>query len=356
MDHPGDVELLDAYARHLELERGRSPHTVRGYLHEARSLLAHLRQVERIEPAELDIAALRAWLGERAEAGASPATLARAAAGARTFTAWLHATGHLPSDPGRRLRPPRRGRHLPAVLSAEQAGELVESPTRRAVPHPETPVDPVSADAVLTGVDSTDTPSPDVTPSESDIPDAGPRPTGARAVHEHAVALRDAAVLEVLYSSGLRVSELVGLDLGSIDREQRTARVLGKGSKERIVPLGLPALHAVDAWIRHGRPVLAAASSAASGDALFLGVRGGRLGVRAVRDLVDRAAREAGVSRHITPHTLRHSAATHLVDGGADLRSVQELLGHSSLATTQIYTHVSAQRLRATLDQAHPRA
>src|SRR5690606_12401643 len=164
---------------------------------------------------------------------------------------------------------------------------------------------------------------------------------------------RDTAVLELLYSSGLRVSELVALDRASIDRSQRTVRVRGKGDKERIVPVGLPALDAIDRWEAEGSAGLAGDSA---GEALFLGVRGARLGDRAVRTLVDRHAAEAGIPRHITPHTLRHSAATHLVEGGADLRSVQDFLGHSSLATTQIYTHVSAERLRRTVEQAHPRA
>ncbi|WP_341854899.1 tyrosine-type recombinase/integrase [Brachybacterium sp. GPGPB12] len=175
-------------------------------------------------------------------------------------------------------------------------------------------------------------------------------------------------MLEPLYSSGLRVSELVALDLGGIDMAQGTVRVRGKGDKERIVPVGVPALEAPRRWETEGRPVLAGATAAgrgtaqapgnvragasaarrakAPGRALFLGVRGGRLGDRAVRTLVDRYAARAGIARHVTPHTLRHSAATHLVEGGADLRSVQDFLGHSSLATTQIYTHVSAERLR----------
>lgn len=345
--HPDDASLLARYERHLALERDRSPHTVRAYMREALTLLVHLREHERIAPADADLAALRAWLAERAGTGASPATLARSAAAARTFTAWLTSTGVLVHDPGARLRPPRRGRHLPAVLTAEQATAMVEAPVTAA-----------------------------------DVDDAPEEPERRRA---RAIALRDAALLELLYSSGLRVSELVSLDLGDIDAGGRTVRVLGKGSKERIVPVGVPALDAVAAWVEHGRPVLAGGATGrgndggargsggapvsggaswssgsvrtgGAGSALFLGVRGGRLGVRAVRDVVSSASERAGVSAHVTPHTLRHSAATHLVEGGADLRSVQDYLGHSSLATTQIYTHVSAQRLRATIDQAHPRA
>ncbi len=315
---PGDDAVVDAFAEHLRLERGRSEHTVRAYRREVRSLLTHLREVERIDLVELDLAALRSWLAERAGTGASPSTLARSAAAARTLTTWLAATGRIPHDVGGRLRAPKRGRHLPTVLSGDQAAELLDG-LAPADDQPDAPDDPV----------------------------------------RRAVLLRDAAVLELLYSSGVRVAELVALDRSGIDREQHTVRVLGKGDKERVVPVGIPALEAIDRWEQEGRPVLrdqAGRGPSRAGDALFLGVRGGRLGDRAVRTLVDRHAARAGLTRHITPHTLRHSAATHLVEGGADLRSVQDLLGHSSLATTQIYTHVSAERLRRTIDQAHPRA
>lgn len=308
-----DDPVVDAFAEHLRFERGRSEHTVAAYTREARSLLEHLREAERIELADLDVTALRSWLGARADAGLASSSLARAAAAARTFTTWLARTGRIPQDIGGRLKAPKRGRHLPAVLSQDQTEDLLEIAELEA--------------------------------SEND--------TSAQRAIEATVRLRDAAVLELLYSSGLRVSELVALDLRSIDHAERTVRVLGKGSKERIVPVGLPAVRAIEEWTRSGRPVLA---SGRSGEALFLGTRGGRLGDRAVRTLVDRHTREAGIRRHISPHTLRHTAATHLVEGGADLRSVQDFLGHSSLGTTQIYTHVSAERLRSTLDQAHPRA
>lgn len=308
-DPAQDDAVLEAFTRHLEVELGRSAHTVRAYRHEASELLRHLREVERIEPADLDLPALRSWLGARAETGAAPSSLARSAAAARTFTTWLAGTGQIPTDVGGRLRAPRRGRRLPTVLTAEQAATLMED---------------------------------------------GPAAQTASDPRQRALELRDTAVLELLYSSGLRVSELVELDRSGIDRHQHTVRVRGKGDKERIVPVGIPALDAIDDWLAHGRGALADPDRA--GDALFLGARGARLGARAVRTLLDRRAARAGMPRHITPHTLRHSAATHLVEGGADLRSVQDYLGHSSLATTQVYTHVSAQRLRSTIDQAHPRA
>ncbi len=164
--------------------------------------------------------------------------------------------------------------------------------------------------------------------------------------------LRDQALLEVLYATGIRVSELCGLDVDDVDRERRTIRVLGKGGRERVVPLGLPALDAVDAWRVRGRPILVCGRS---GPALFLGVKGGRIDQSAVRRVVHARLGEAGVT-DMGPHGLRHTAATHLLEGGADLRSVQELLGHASLGTTQIYTHVSIERLRAAYQQAHPRA
>lgn len=320
-EHPEDLRVLEAFADHLQLERGRSEHTVRAYRREAADLLAHLREVERIDLAGIDIMALRSWLSARAETGASPSTLARSAAAARTFCTWLAASGRTPHDVGSRLRAPQRGRHLPTVLSAQQAGHLL---------------------------DDTEHPRHSERGEATETPQT-PDPT------ERALALRDAAVLELLYSSGLRVSELVALDRRGIDRDRGTVRVRGKGDKERVVPVGRPALAAIALWEQEGRPVLAAGPGR-SGEALFLGARGARLGDRAVRTIVDRSARAAGIDKRISPHTLRHSAATHLVEGGADLRSVQDFLGHSSLQTTQIYTHVSAERLRRTVEQAHPRA
>lgn len=330
-----DEELVETFSEHLRLERGRSEHTVRAYRREAAGLLEHLRGIERIDLTELDVAALRSWLAARSETGAGASTLARSAAAARTFTTWLAATGRIPHDVGGRLRAPRRGRHLPTVLSGQQAASLLDGAE-------EGSAGPGEAGAGASA-------------------DAGAEAGAGASVEDplqQAVLLRDAAVLELLYSSGLRVSELVALDRRGIDHAQSTVRVLGKGSKERIVPVGRPALDAVERWERDGRPHLLSHSPSDRPEepALFLGVRGGRLGDRAVRTMIDRYAAQAGIAKHISPHTLRHSAATHLVEGGADLRSVQDFLGHSSLATTQIYTHVSADRLRRTVDQAHPRA
>ena len=317
----GDEELLVRYERHLRYERARSDHTVRAYLSDAVSLLEFTcEKVKRDggddaerKARDLTIQDLRAWLAARADAGHSPTTLARAAAAARTFTAWMCDTGLTDLDPGRRLRAPKRGRALPHVISADQARSILEE-------------------------------------AENAAHEASVGPEGALEVDP--LRVRDAAVLEVLYSCGLRVSELCALNRRSVDRVNRTLRVIGKGNKERVVPLGVPALEARDRWEQLGRPHLVREDS----QALFLGARGGRLNDRAVRTIVNRAAREGGLEGHISPHTWRHSAATHLMEGGADLRSVQDLLGHSSLQTTQIYTHVSAERLKDAVRHAHPRA
>jgi integrase/recombinase XerC len=256
-------------------------------------------------PGELDLTMLRSWLARLRTIGAARTTLARRAAAARTFTAWAHREGVLGTDIGQRLASPKARRELPAVLRQEQAAALVTAP-RLGTP---------------------------------DLDDA--------------IALRDRLLLELLYASGVRISELCGLDLADVDRSRRLLRVLGKGAKERSVPYGVPAEQALDAWLRRGRPALAQAP--ASGSALLLGARGGRLHPTAARRIVAGYARAAGLPP-VSPHGLRHSAATHLLEGGADLRSVQELLGHASLSSTQIYTHVSVERLRQAYRQAHPRA
>ena len=261
---------------------------------------------------------LRGWLAVQHASGAARATLARRGAAARTFTAFAHRQGWLATDPGPQLGTLKTRRTLPHVLRQDEMTAVLESL--------DTAARQAEAEATLT--------------------------PGAQA-EPQAVALRDAAILELFYATGIRVSELCGMDAASLDHGRRTVRVRGKGDKERTVPVGVPALRAVTRWLQAGRPILV---TAASGAALFLGVRGGRLDPRTARRIVHNRLREAGAQRDTGPHGIRHTTATHLLEGGADLRSVQEILGHSSPATTQIYTHVSIERLKASYRQAHPRA
>ncbi|BFU42885.1 tyrosine recombinase XerC [Krasilnikovia sp. MM14-A1004] len=307
---------VDEFGLHLARVDNRSAHTVRAYVADVVSLLDHAARRGCATPADLDVAVLRSWLAELLVAGAARSSQARRAAAARTFTAWAHRAGLCPADAGARLASPRGHRDLPTVLRADQAADLVVAPA------PARPAAPAPAPA--------------------------PKAQG----DAEALVARDRAVLELLYATGVRVSELCGLDRADVDAGRRVVRVFGKGAKERAVPYGVPAQRALDVWLRDGRPRLAAP---AGGDALFVGTRGGRLQQTVVRRIVAGAARAAGLP-HTSPHDLRHSAATHLLDGGADLRAVQDLLGHSSLSSTQIYTHVSTERLRAAFDQAHPRA
>lgn len=292
-----------AFADYLTLERGMSEHTVRAYTSDLRSLLAFALGPEaaEFEPAALTLVSLRAWLADAAT-GLSRATLARRAATARAFTAWAHRTGLLSSDVGARLASSRSPNALPTVIDAPAAARLLDT-------------------------------------ARSIAADGG------------AARVRDWAALELTYASGLRVSEVTGLDLGDIDFSRRTARVEGKGRKERVVPFGIPAEQALRMWLTE-RARLAGPEA---GAALFVGERGRRLDPRMLRTAVHRLTAVAGV-KDLAPHGLRHSAATHLLEGGSDLRSVQELLGHASLSTTQRYTHVSPERLRAVYSQAHPRA
>ncbi|NKY53501.1 tyrosine recombinase XerC [Nocardia vermiculata] len=303
---PGDlVDLLEQYERHLRLGRNRSPHTVRAYLGDARSLLEHLCARAADAPVgEIDVALLRSWLAEQSAGGAARTTMARRASAARAFTAWLTRTGRLLVDPGPRLGSPRAHRVLPAVLGRDQA------------------------DAAMSAAES-------------------------GAAQHDPMALRDRLIVEMLYATGIRVSELCGLDIDDVDRHRRLIRVLGKGNKERAVPFGLPADRALEVWLTVGRPHLAITES---GRALLLGRRGRRLDQRQARAVVHEVVSAVPGAPDLGPHGLRHSAATHLLEGGADLRVVQEILGHASMATTQLYTHVSIERLRSVHDQAHPRA
>ena len=304
---------LEEFRHHLEAERGLSRHTVRAYLGDVTSLLEHAASAGARDPADLDIGTLRAWLAGQHGSGHARATLARRAAAVRTFTAFAHARGLLAADPGPLLGMPRIPRRLPEVLRQEQVAAVLEAHGSPAA-------------AGRAG-----------TPSRQDA----------------ALALRDTAIVELLYATGIRVGELCGLDIGDLDTERRTVRVLGKGNRERTVPVGLPAVRAVGAWARSGRPVLV---TPASGHALFLGARGKRLDPRAARRVVHARLAAVPGTPDSGPHGLRHAAATHLLEGGADLRSVQEILGHASLTSTQIYTHVTVERLQAAYRQAHPRA
>ncbi len=301
---PALADALEGFTRHLRSERGLSEHSVRAYRGDVTTLLEHARRMGRDEPAALDLLVLRSWLAGQASRGMARTTLARRAAAARGFTAWAAREGLVATDPGALLATPRTGRTLPGVLRRDEADALLH----------------------VAGLAADDD-----------------NPTG----------VRDLAVLELLYASGIRVGELCGLDLDDVDRARRVVRVLGKGAKERTVPVGLPALRAVERWLAAGRPRLLGPGS---GPALFLGSRGARIDPRTVRRVVHALLAQVPGAPDLGPHGLRHSAATHLLEGGADLRSVQELLGHATLATTQIYTHVSVDRLKATYDQAHPRA
>ena len=325
---------LAEFGRHLAAERALSRHTVRAYQGDIQSLLEYAWRCGAGDPAALDLAMLRGWLAGQHQAGAARATLARRGAAARAFTGYACRRGWLAVDPGPQLGTPKARRVLPQVLRRDEMS------------------------AVL-----------------ADCDDRALREFAAGRRAAAALAMRDAAVLELLYATAIRVSELCELDTGGIDRDRRTVRVLGKGRKERVVPVGLPALRALTRWEEAGRPVLA---NEGSGAALFLGARGGRLDPRTARRVVHARLRGAGLAaasaasrngqpgqpddagspavRDAGPHAIRHTAATHLLEGGADLRSVQEILGHVSPATTQIYTHVSAERLKATYRQAHPRA
>ena len=317
---------LEAFRRHLAAERGVSGHTVRAYLGDVRALLEYAAQAGVTSPDGLDIAVLRGWLAGQHATGRARATLARRAASARTFTAFGHARGWLPSDPGPLLGTPRLRRKLPEVIRQDQMAAVLAAQDSRAPGHP-APGSPAPGDPAPGG-------------SEPD-----PR--------DEALVLRDTAIMELLYATGIRVSELCGLDLGDLDHGRRTVRVMGKGGKERTVPLGLPAERATARWARDGRPVLTTPGSAA---ALFLGARGRRLDPRTARRVVHTRLGAVPSVPDTGPHGLRHAAATHLLEGGADLRSVQEILGHASLGTTQIYTHVSVERLTSAFRQAHPRA
>lgn len=296
---------IGGYLRHLELDRGFSTHTIRGYRTDLLDLAGFADDTGIDDTAQLDLEVLRGWLWRGSTAGLAKATLARRSAAARGFTAWLVATGVETVDAGARLKAPRPDRHLPRVLTRPQVEGLLDDLAARA-----------------------DTGEPN--------------------------AVRDLAVVELLYASALRVSELVGARLADLDLERTTLRVLGKGSKERVVPFGIPARRALEAYLTDARAALLDGRD--DPGTIFVSARGRALSTRAVYELVARLLVDLPGSGPAGPHAFRHTAATHLLDGGADLRAVQELLGHASLATTQIYTHVSTERLRESYRLAHPRA
>jgi integrase/recombinase XerC len=296
---------IDGYTRHLELDRGFSAHTVRAYRTDLADLAQFAASTGVDDTSAIDLELLRGWLWRGSTAGLAKSTLARRSAAARGFTKWLTTTSVVPADPGHRLKAPRPERHLPRVLTRTQIDGLLDDLAALA-----------------------DTGDP--------------------------VALRDHALIEVLYASALRVSELVEARLADLDRDRMTLRVLGKGGKERVVPFGIPARRALDRYLDDARHALLAGRD--DPGTIFVGARGARLGTRTVYELVARLLVDLPGSGPAGPHALRHTAATHLLDGGADLRAVQELLGHASLATTQIYTHVSAERLKDAYRLAHPRA
>jgi len=403
------AEALTAFGRHLGSERGLSPHTVRAYLGDISALLAFAAEEGCAEVADLDISVLRGWLGSQHRAGQARASIARRAASARAFTAFAHRRALIPADAGAQLASPKVHRRLPEVLAQEQMAAVLAGGSERAGQRSGAPGIAGSASAEPGNAEPGNAGPGNAEPGNAEPGNAEPgcaepgNPGRCRAADgaalADALALRDTAIMELLYATGIRVSELCGLDSGDLDTSRRTVRVLGKRSKERVVPVGIPAVRAVLAWLDEGRPVVvaeggrsgthgrsemrsrsgthgaapgnaapgnaapgnaapgnAAPGNAAPASALFLGARAGRIDPRTVRRIVhDRIAAASSVP-DTGPHGLRHTAATHLLEGGADLRSVQEILGHASLATTQLYTHVSIDRLISVYHQAHPRA
>jgi integrase/recombinase XerC len=298
-------KLVAAFTRHLEVERSLSVHTIRAYLGDLESLLTHLEQIGVTDISQLELVHLRSWLANQQVKGGARTTLSRRAVSVRLFTKWAVKNKYLAKDIATTLATPKGHRTLPEVLDVADAKTAMDSLATRA--------------------------------SEEETP----------------ISLRDVAMVELLYATGARVAELCGLDLSDIDYDRQTIRVLGKGNKERMIPLGNPAMKALNVWLKEGRDSL---MNSLSGTAVFLGARGKRIDQRTVRTVVYNALQAIEGIERMGPHALRHSAATHLLEGGADLRTVQEILGHASLATTQIYTHVSTERLQKAFKQAHPRA
>ncbi len=288
------------FLRELAATRGASPHTLRAYRGDLSELCAWLRERGVAGPGEIGPRARRGWLARLDQRGLAPASVRRKLSAARSFFRHLLRQGEIETQPASKLRQRRTGRRLPGTLSREEVQALLEAPD-------------------------------------------GATPPGRC----------DRALLELAYSAGARAAEIVGLDRSDLDLGRGLARVRGKGRKERLVALGKHSVRTLKEYLADpGRP----RPQARDTQALFLNARGGRLTTRSLGRCVERAVLRAGIARHTTPHTLRHSFATHLLDAGCDLRSVQELLGHAHLSTTQIYTHVSIERLRQVYEKAHPRA
>lgn len=298
-------EVFLAFEQHLHGDRNLSAHSIRAYLGDLKSLLNHLMALGVSDISRMELSHIRSWLATMQVKGGARTSLSRRAVSIRLFTKWAFKRGLTESDVGFALANPKAHRTLPDVLDVPNALLAMQSLSTRV--------------------------------GEEESPNA----------------LRDCAMVEVLYASGARVAELCGLDFGDVDYERQTIRVLGKGNKERTIPIGNPAMNALKGWLKEGRPQMA---NKVSENAVFLGVRGKRIDQRTVRTVVYEALSALEGVERMGPHGLRHSAATHLLEGGADLRTVQEILGHASLATTQIYTHVSTERLQKAFKQAHPRA
>ena len=299
--------MIDAWGVYLRANLAVSEHTLRAYASDLRAFIVYC-QVDELSTENIrsvvTLRAIRAWLASLVQQGKSRSTISRRTASIRSFTAWAYRRGYLDSDPGLLVTSARGDQKLPQVQTPSDTAELLSYAATRA--------------------------------REENSP----------------AAIRDWVILETIYATGIRVSEVCSLDTTSIDQQDMTLRVIGKGNKERVVPFTRACLSALQAWLSHGRPSLAIPEA---GRALFVGDKGRRIDPRVIRAMIHRMCAQAGV-RDLAPHALRHTAATHILAGGADLRAVQEMLGHSSLQTTQRYTHVDAQRLSAIYKQAHPRA
>lgn len=302
-----EESLIDAWGVYLRANLAVSEHTLRAYVSDLRAFIVYC-QVDELSTENIrsvvTLRAIRAWLASLVQQGKSRSTISRRTASIRSFTAWAYRRGYLDSDPGLLVTSARGDQKLPQVQTPSDTAELLSYAATRT--------------------------------REENSP----------------AAIRDWAILETIYATGIRVSEVCSLDTTSIDQQGMTLRAIGKGNKERVVPFTRACLSALQAWLSHGRPSLAIPEA---GRALFVGDKGRRIDPRVIRSMIHRMCAQAGV-RDLAPHALRHTAATHILAGGADLRAVQEMLGHSSLQTTQRYTHVDAQRLSAIYKQAHPRA